>query len=62
MPQLFIQLLFIFVMLLLFIFVYYYVVVYYYYIDKKVNDMDIENRITHKHMKRLRKKLNGIKI
>lgn len=27
--------------------------------DKKISDMDTENKITHKHMKRLRKKLNS---
>lgn len=27
--------------------------------DKKISDMDAENKITHKHMKRLRKKLNS---
>ena len=27
--------------------------------DKKVSDMDVENRATRKHMKRLRTKMNG---
>jgi hypothetical protein len=30
--------------------------------ERKVNDADVENKVTRKHMKRLRKKLNGINI